>query len=558
MAIITINKKIFEKEIGRLNDEMQNQIALFGTPVEKVTQEDLQIEVFPNRPDLLSYHGFKRAFKAFLGKNTGLRKYKVRKPEKNYKVIIDSSVRDVRPYTACAIIRGLRLDDERIKEIIEMQEKLHLTVGRKRKKMAIGVYPLEKISLPIHFKAVEPDKIKFVPLESKREMSGLEILQKHPAGKEYSHLLAGKVKFPIFIDNKKKILSMPPIINSQLTGKFTNKTRDVFVECSGFDFQILEKSLNIIVTSLAEMGGKIYQMDLKGMRGPGVKSRTPDLDPEEVNLKIENAEKLLGIKLSEKDVRKLLGKMGIDYEKNLAKVPAWRVDILHEVDLIEDVAIAYGYDNFIPEIPDISTIGKEDVKESIKRKISELLSGLGMIEILNHHLTNKENQISKMGLKDKELKEVFEIKESKTDSDLLRGNLTHQSLKILSENINSEYPQKLFEVGKIFEEKNGRIIEVEKLSCSIAPGGFTEIKQTLEHFSKMLGIEEKIKIIESSSQENVKHFIEGRIAEIKFDEKTIGFIGEIHPKILKNWKIKMPVALFEIELDNILEELEKS
>jgi phenylalanyl-tRNA synthetase beta chain len=417
---------------------------------------------------------------------------------------------------------------------------------------------LEKISLPIHFKAVEPDKIKFVPLESKREMSGLEILQKHPAGKEYSHLLAGKVKFPIFIDDNKKILSMPPIINSQLTGKITNKTRDVFVECSGFDFQILEKSLNIIVTSLAEMGGKIYQMDLKGMRGPGVKSRTPDLDPEEVNLKIENAEKLLGIKLSEKDVRKLLGKMGIDYEKNLAKVPAWRVDILHEVDLIEDVAIAYGYDNFIPEIPDISTIGKEDVKESIKRKISELLSGLGMIEILNHHLTNKENQISKMGLKDKELKEVFEIKESKTDSDLLRGNLTHQSLKILSENINSEYPQKLFEVGKIFEEKNGRIIEVEKLSCSIAPGGFTEIKQTLEHFSKMLGIEEKIKIIESSSQENVKHFIEGRIAEIKFDEKTIGFIGEIHPKILKNWKIKMPVALFEIELDNILEELEKS
>jgi len=437
MAIITINKKTFEKEIGRLNEEMQNQIALFGTPVEKISGEDLQIEVFPNRPDLLSYHGFKRAFKAFLGKNTGLRNYKLHKPEKNYKVIVDSSAKDVRPYTACAIIRGLKLDDERIKEIIEMQEKLHLTVGRKRKKMAIGIYPLEKISLPIRFKAIEPDKIKFVPLESKREMSGLEILQKHPAGKEYSHLLAGKVKFPIFIDDKKNILSMPPIINSQLTGKVTNKTRDVFVECSGFDFPILEKSLNIIVTSLSEMGGKIYQMDLKGMRGPGVRSKTPDLNPEEVHLKIENAEKHLGIKLSEKDVRKLLGKMGIDYEKGLARVPAWRVDILHEVDLIEDIAIAYGYDNFIPEIPDTSTIGKEDVKESIKRKISDLLSGLGMIEILNHHLTNKENQLSKMGLKDKELKEFFEIKESKTDSDLLRGNLTHQALKVLSENINS-------------------------------------------------------------------------------------------------------------------------
>jgi len=555
MAIITIPKKTFEKEIGNLNENMENQIALFGTPVEKLTSEYLQIEVFPNRPDLLSYHGFKRAFKAFLGKNTGLKNYKVHKPEKNYKVIVDSSVRDVRPYTACAIVRGLKLNDERIKEIIEMQEKLHLTVGRKRKKMAIGIYPLEKISLPIKFLATEPDKIKFVPLESRREMSGLEILQKHPAGKEYSHLLAGKIKFPVFVDDKKEILSMPPIINSQLTGKITNKTKDVFVECSGFDFPVLEKSLNIIVTSLAEMKGKIYQMDLKGMKGKGVKSRTPDLNYEKVYLKIENAEKLLGIKLSEKDVKKLLGKMGIDYEKGLAKIPAWRVDILHEVDLIEDIAIAYGYDNFIPEIPEISTIGKEDIKESIKRKISDLFSGLGMLEILNHHLTNKENQITKMGLKGKELKEVFEIKESKTDYNLLRENLTHQSLKVLSENINSEYPQKLFEIGKVFEEKNNSINEVEKLSCSVAPGGFTEIKQALEYFSKMLGIEKKVEIVESSGQENAKHFIEGRTADIKFNEKTIGLIGEIHPKILKNWRIKMPVALFEIELEDILEEL---
>ena len=137
--------------------------------------------------------------------------------------------------------------------------------------MAIGIYPLEKISLPIRFKAIEPDKIKFIPLESKKEMSGLEILQKHPAGKEYSHLLAGKVKFPIFIDNEKNILSMPPIINSQLTGKITNKTRDVFVECSGFDLPILEKSLNIIVTILTVMWGKLYKIDLNCMRGEGVK-----------------------------------------------------------------------------------------------------------------------------------------------------------------------------------------------------------------------------------------------------------------------------------------------
>src|SRR3989344_484 len=169
MAIANFNRKTFEKEIGKLDEKMQNKIAMFGTPVEAVDEKEIQIEVFPNRPDLLSYQGFKRAFLGFLGKKTGLVKYKINPPEKDFSVIIDGSVKTVRPFTACAIVRGLRLDDEKIKEIIDLQEKLHSTLGRKRKKVAIGIYPLEKIKLPITFKALEPDKIKFVPLESEKE-----------------------------------------------------------------------------------------------------------------------------------------------------------------------------------------------------------------------------------------------------------------------------------------------------------------------------------------------------------------------------------------------------
>ena len=164
MANIKFSKKLFEKEIGKLNDEMQMRIAMFGTPVESVTDIDIEIEVFPNRPDLLSYQGFKKSFLAFLGKKTGLREYKVKKPEKDYKVIIDPSVKDVRPYTVCAIVKELILDENKIKELIDVQEKLHNTIGRRRKKVAIGIYPLDKIKLPITFKAMEPDKIKFIPL----------------------------------------------------------------------------------------------------------------------------------------------------------------------------------------------------------------------------------------------------------------------------------------------------------------------------------------------------------------------------------------------------------
>ena len=155
MASVIFPKKQFEKEIGKLNEKMQNNIAMFGTPFEKLDDEEIGIEVFPNRPDLLSYHGFKRAFLGFLGKQKGLKEYKLNKPEKDYVVTIDNSVKDIRPYTACAIIRGLKFDDEKIKEIVDMQEKLHLTIGRKRKKVAIGIYPLEKIKLPKEIEKIE-------------------------------------------------------------------------------------------------------------------------------------------------------------------------------------------------------------------------------------------------------------------------------------------------------------------------------------------------------------------------------------------------------------------
>ncbi|HTY43977.1 MAG TPA: phenylalanine--tRNA ligase subunit beta [Patescibacteria group bacterium] len=549
MALISINRKIFEKEIGKLNEEMQHKIAMLGTPIDKIDENELQIEIFPNRPDMLSYHGFKRSFLAFLEKQKGMKKYKINKPENDFIVNIDPSVSNVRPYTACAVVKKLKLDNEKIKELIDIQEKLHITIGRKRKKLAIGIYPLEKIKFPITFTALEPDKIKFIPLEMDKELSGLQILQKHPTGREYAHLLAGKEKFPIFIDANNSILSMPPVINSQLAGKITEETRDVFVECSGFDFSVLSKCLNIIVSTLSDMGGEIYQMKLNYRKN---KKITPDFSPEKLKINIENANKMLGIKLNENHVKKLLEKMGHDYSKGIVEIPPWRTDILHEVDLIEDIAIAYGYDNFVPEIPEISTIGGENQREIIKRKISEILSGMEMLEVMNYHLTNKKDQFEKMGIKAG--KDFIEIEESKTDYNVLRKDLSHYLMKILSENVDSEYPQKIFELGKIFLLKNNEVAEEENLSLASAPSNFTELRQVLEYLFRMLNLGDKITIKEPESFPS--YFAEGRIGEIFLDTKSIGFIGEIHPKILKNWHMKMPVALLEISLEEVFKKLE--
>ena len=547
MASIKFNKKIFEKEIGKLDEVMQNKIAMFGTTVEDLTENELELDVTPDRPDLLSYQGFKRGFLRFLGKSRSVKEYKLNSPEKDYKVIIEKSVKDVRPFTVCAIVKSLRFDDEKIKEIIDIQEKLHMTVGRKRKKVAIGIYPLEKIKLPITFKALEPDKIKFKPLEAAREMTGLEILSRHPAGRDYAHLLAGKSKFPIFVDSNDEVLSMPPIINSELTGRISEETKDVFIECSGFNFEIQKKCLNIIVSALSDMGGKVYQMKLEG----GVNSVTPDFTPEKNKISLENTNKLLGLNLTEKELKNNLEKMGHIYEKGIVKTPSFRTDILHEVDLIEDVAIAYGYDNFEPEIPKISTIGEENYVETVKRKISDILAGLGFLEVSNYHLTKERDQFVKMGVAEKNIKGAIEVMDSKTEYNLLRNNLSHYAMKILSENVDSEYPQKIFEIGRIFNLNNDLIEESESLSIATTPSNFTELKQILEYLSRMIGVKLGIK----EATDLPLHFINGRCAEVLLGGVVVGHFGEIHPKILKNFRVKMPVALLEISLEGIFEKL---
>ncbi|MBU1136484.1 MAG: phenylalanine--tRNA ligase subunit beta [Nanoarchaeota archaeon] len=541
MANIKLSRKEFERYI-RINPEIERKISMFGTPLESINENEVEIEIFPNRPDLLSLQGYLRGFLAFLGKKTGLKKYKLQPPLENYEVKIDKSVKEVRPFTACAIVKNLNFDSEKIKEIIDIQEKIHTTLGRDRKKIAIGIYPLEKISLPIRYEARKPEDIKFIPLEMDKEMSGLQILQRHPTGREYAHLLKDKEKFPIFIDSKDKILSMPPIINSHKTGKITEKTKEVFIECSGFDFEILSKTLNILVTMLADMGGKIYQMKLNYDK----EKITPNLTPEKMKINLENINKLLGLELSEKESKKLLEKMGYDYKDKEVLIPAWRTDILHEVDIAEDIAIAYGYENFIPEIPEISTIGSEDKKEIIKRKISEILAGLNFLEISSYHLVTKNE------LKKTRQKSEIEIEKSKTEYKFLRPCLLTSMLKILSENIDNEYPQKLFEIGKVFSrniDNETGIEEKEKLIVSITPGNFTELKQVLEYLEEMLSI--KLEIQESENES----FIPGRIGKIIFNGKDIGTIGEIKPSLLKSAHLKMPLSLMEIELDDILEKL---
>ncbi|MEM3405357.1 MAG: phenylalanine--tRNA ligase subunit beta [Candidatus Pacearchaeota archaeon] len=538
MAIATFSRKRFEKEITKITPEIEEKINLFGTPIENLTENEISIEIFPNRPDLFSFEGFKRSFLSFLGKEYK-KKYEVKKS--NYLVYIDENVKDIRPYTVCAVVKNIKFDDEKIKDVIDVQEKLHATIARNRKKAAIGIYPLEKIEFPIRYLAKKPSEIHFVPLDSNTKMYGNEILEQHPTGKAYAPLLKGKKLFPIFIDSANNILSMPPIINSNETGKITEKTKDIFIECSGFNLEVLKKILNILVCMFIDMNGIAYEVKLIY---PNKKIITPALKEEKIKININNINKILGLNLKEKEIKKLLKKMNYSYINKEVLIPPYRVDILHEVDIIEDIAIAYGYDNIPPEIPSISTIGKENSREKIKRKISDLLIGLEFIENSSYHLINRE-LIKKISNEKNE--NLIEVENSKTDYSILRHSLVPCVIKILSENIKAEYPQKIFEIGKVFNLKNDKINEEERLIVTICSldSNFTKIKQVLEYICKMLRISFEVE----ETQNN--YFIEGRVGKIVINNKDVGFIGEIHPAILKKFKIKMPTSLFEINLEEI-------
>ncbi len=544
MASVKFSRKEFEKHI-RITEDVKEKINMFGTHIESLTDSEIEVEILPNRPDLLSMQGFIRAVSAFIGKQTGLKKYKV--ASSGEKLIVQKPLPKTWIYAYACIVKGIKFDDEKIKEIIQIQEKLGATLLRSRKKGGIGLYPLNKITFPISFKGMKPDEIKFRPLEYPETISGRQIILKHPTGKEYAHLLKDWDVFPVFIDKKGVIMSMPPIINSHDVGKIDENTKDVFIECTGTDPLIIQKALIILITALAEMGGEIYSIEC--IQQNGKKTQFPNLTPEKMKISIEKVNTLLGLSFKEKDIEKLLQKMGCEYKKGVVSIPAWRTDILDAVDIIEDVAIAYGYKNIIPILPSVDTIGEESDKSIVKNKISDILAGLGLLEISSYHLIkNKETELLRE-------EDRVCIQNSKTDYKFLRPNLLIPALRILRENKDNEYPQRIFEIGTVFafgRNSQTGIKESENLIIIATPASFTDMKQILEYLMRALALAYNLK--ESSNE----LLIEGRTASIMFKDEDIGYFGEMHPETLRSHGLKLPCAVIEISLESLMKERDSS
>jgi phenylalanyl-tRNA synthetase beta chain len=547
MPKIEVSQKDLCSLIGRkLSAEQLREEVLYAKgELDEVNGDLLKLDMKDtNRPDMWSAEGVAREIRARYG--GGLPKYIVKKTR--FVVRVDSSVSGVRPYTACAIVKGLKINEQVMSQLIQLQEKVAGTFGRNRKEVALGVYDLHKIKFPITYKAVKPNEIKFVPLDFKDKMTPEEILEKHPKGKEFGHLLKNETAYPIFIDSAHEVLSMPPIINSNYSGKVTEKTRDVFIECSGFDMKFLNTALNVIVAALAERGGIIYGVNVK--YGNKI-TRTPDLAPKKFYATTGYIRKVAGLDLTDKKIIELLKKSLYDAKIKGKRIellyPAYRQDIMHERDVVEDILISYGFNDIDPERIEMHTKGSVTKAHTTSKRLARIMVGMGFQEILSYTLTNRENLYSKMNTSG----HLIEIDNPMSANwSVFRTSLMPGLMEFFTSNMHYEYPQMIFEIGTTIEmdpNSETRTADVHKMAAAVTSSAvsYEDISSQLDALLRNMGVQYKLQKINHPS------FIEGRTAEILVNGKSVGVIGEIHPQVLNNWKMEKPVVAFELRLDAI-------
>ncbi len=531
MPTITLNKKDLLELIGRnISDEnLKDRISMIGTDLEHINGNEIVVEVFPDRTDMLSSEGFARAISSFIGAKTGLREYKVHKSGLTVKV--DKSKTDrVRPFVVGAVVKNVHLSSAAVQSLMQVQEKIHKTFGRDRRKLSIGVYDFDKIEFPLTY-TTKPKGFKFIPLEMSSEMSLREILEKHPKGVDYKHLLDGFGEYPVWLDSKEQVLSMPPIINSENT-KVTERSKNLFIDVTGLDLNACEQALNIIVTSLADRKGEIYSVNFSG-------KSYPNLKPRNIKLNLEYVNRILGLELKERDVKSLLSKMGYGYSNSVVSVPCYRPDVLSEVDIIEDIAIAYGYENFKPELSDFGCVASENSFEKFKEKVCDILVGFGFLECNSYNLAKKEDQTRKMNTR----MELVEIENAINEEyNVLRAWMIPSLLDVLRNNKHYEYPQKIFEAGTVFtpDEKVRLGLLITHSNTS-----YTEARQVLDSLLSLLGFTCKVKATTHPS------FIPGRVGRVSVKGKNVAYIGEVNPEVLENFELENPVSCFELNLSDL-------
>ena len=550
------------------SNDWEKRMPSIGCVVEENDEEGIEIEIFPDRTDLLSHETISRAARAFLNSLNDSPNLDIKQGEITLEV--DKSLQNLRPVILGAVVRGVdngtnyREKDDFIQSLMDHQEKLHLTLGRKRKFASIGVHDLSQLSPP--FKVISVDKkYKFTPLAEEKEMSIEDILKLHPKGKEYAHLMSELKEYPVIIDAEDRVLSFPPIINGDHT-TVNEQTRDFFIDVTGWDERSCEACLLLICLSLAERGGVIESIQIKNWdqellnvpRGDSKSHKVPDR-------LIRN---ILGIELSKTEIADSIKKMGgelietrtvtngpdkiekwadciVGEKEHVISMPRWRNDIMHPVDIVEDIAIGYGYDNLPEQLSAVHLDAIPLPSSNLKRRISSSLCALGLQETQSLTLSNKRDQFERVRWIEENKSTIISNPITKEHT-MLRQYILPSLLNLLAANRHHELPQRVHELGDVVRDSENKT----RLSwaCAEVGGGFSAAKGIASSLLRDLGANLSEVKWQGINQEEGP-WIKGRGARVILGGIEVGQIGEIDPKVSFEFGLKVPIQAGEFDVD---------
>lgn len=535
------------------------------TALEEVgKQEVIRLDLLAARPDLFDVGGLARALRGFLGLAEGLPDYRLEPGPLTVHVdALLSAPGSYRPFIHCATMTVPPLTASALVAIMELQENLHWGVGRNRKLASIGVYDLDTVRGDIHYRTIDPDGESFVPLGMPGEkMTGRQILEQHPKGKAYADLLAGDSRYPVLVDERGQVLSMPPIINSDETKLKLGTTR-LFIDVTGISKAAVVKSLDTLVCSLIELGGEAQSVTIKSDTEVAV---TPDLSPHEAEVDLLSARAWLGIPFTSESLVASLKKMRLGVEPSESQedqfrvtYPAFRTDIRHQVDLLEDLAIGFGYANIQPYLVPTMTVGQARKEELLSQNVRNTLLGLGFTEVMSLPMVTEEEHFLRFR-KDVPGHYPRVANPKLVALKVVRTHLLTGLLQALYENRKRSMPLRLFELDNVVlldpggetgtrEERRVGFVEMGP------EAGYAAVRSVFDAVLREMGQEGTYTVSDDPT------FIPGRGASVLTGDGFQGYLGELHPEVITAEAIRTlgfaqeldyPVAIGELTIWRVL------
>jgi len=639
MPVIEVNKKAFLKALNKSesmsNREIEDMCGEFGIEVDKFNDEDgtMKLEIAANRYDLCGFEGIVRAFRVFFGLSESP-VYRVAPPRPEFRVTVEPDVARVRPFVVSAILRGITFTPELYESFIGLQEKLHENACRRRALVAIGTHDLDVIQAPFFYRARQPASIEFEPLHvggiNLGKMRADKILEHYADPKVNSHLrpfvplIQQSPVYPLVCDSHPDnvgVISLPPIINSERSkirpqrmdesGHLVDPgTRNVFVDCTATDLTRAKIVLNTLVTNFyPHCTGGAEQVEIVTPGQPTLV--TPQLDCWELETSSDYMTRAIGVPLDTATVVGYLNRMQHHAravqkggkEVIMVQVPPTRSDVMHECDLMEDVAIAYGFKNIIPKVPDMQTVGGVLPDREMTELVRQEIACAGFTEVATFALISEAENFAFLQRPDDG--SACTIANPKTkDFEVCRTCLLPCLLRTISSNMAHPKPLRLFEVSEVvlkdavMDTGARNELRMCAIHCAATPG-FEVVHGLLDCLLSKFGIratvapppvvleEDEEKLVVGTRGIEMKTtyklvpcgdnaYIEGHRAAIvltatrtqtivqavgdklqrvpvssESKEELLGTIGVVHPRVLERFEVSEPCAAFEIQIGKL-------